>query len=585
MDIPENLVSLLERAVANFGARPLFGTKNEGGWEWIRYDQFGQRVAEFSSGLAELGVQPGQAVAIVSDNRLEWAVAAYATYARGARYVPMYASQKPEEWRFILQDSEASAVIAETGRIEGLLRDVADELPKLRSVIGVHDDSGLSFAAVCERGRENPSEPLRPDPDDIAGLIYTSGTTGQPKGVMLSHRNICSNVLALAEIFPIRDETALSFLPWAHSFGQNAEMHNLINSGCAMAINDDLGNLLPNLAEVKPTLLFAVPRIFNRIYDGIGKQIAERPAAIQRLFERGLATARGQQATQSVGLLDRAVLWLVDRMIFSKVRDRFGGRLRYAVSGSAALSRDVAEFISALGIRVYEGYGLTETSPVVTTNHPDAHRMGSVGITIPGVRVAIDPVQVGDEDAQDGEVVVYGPNVMCGYHKRPHETDEVLMADGGFRTGDLGRVDEDGFLYITGRIKEQYKLENGKYVVPSPIEEKLKLSPYIANAFLYGDNRPFNVTLLVPDADAVQGWAEQQSLDLASQKGREALLELLAAELSKYSVDFKGYEKAKRFALANEDFSAENGLLTPTLKLRRDKVLARYADVISELYR
>lgn len=573
--------------MSRYGDRPLFGTKTQGRWEWIGYREFGQRVDAFASGLAQLGIDTGHAVAIVSDNRLEWAIAAYATYARGAQFVPMYASQKPEEWRFILEDSQAAAVLAETPSINQALAGFVGELPALRTVIGIAAPASepTSFAGLCERGSRNPVPAARPAADDIAGLIYTSGTTGKPKGVQLTHLNICSNVAALSEVFPLQDHTALSFLPWAHSFGQNAEMHNLINSGCAMAINDDLGNLLPNLAEVKPSLLFAVPRIFNRIYDGIGKQIAERPAPVRRLFERGLSSARAKRAGHSLGLTDRVLLALADRLIFSKVRDRFGGSLRYTVSGSAALSRDVAEFISALGILVYEGYGLTETSPVVTTNHPDAHRIGSVGRTLPGVRVDIDTSQGPDESSSDGEIVVYGPNVMRGYHNREQETADVLMQDGGFRTGDLGRVDEDGFLFITGRIKEQYKLENGKYVVPSPLEEKLKLSPYIANAFLYGDNRPFNVAIVVPDAEAVQSWAGESGVDVQSQEGREKLLELLATELARCSETFKGFEKAKRFALAAEDFTTENGFLTPTLKLRRDRVLARYEEEIQELYR
>src|SRR6185503_7928382 len=267
-----------------------------------------------------------------------------------------------------------------------------------------------------------------------------------------------------------------------------------------------------NLAEVKPTILFAVPRIFNRIYDGVNKQMTEKPGFIQQLFRSGIRNATKKSRGEDVSVLGGIGLGLADKIIFSKIREKFGGKLKYAISGSAALSRDVASFIDALGIEVYEGYGLTETSPIATANYPGHRKIGSVGRAIPHVRIEIDRSVTGD--AVNGEIVIHGPNVMQGYHNRPDENAAVFAKDGGFRSGDMGHLDADGYLYITGRIKEQYKLETGKYVVPTPLEEDLKLSPYIANVMLHGANRPYNVALIVPDMEALGRWAKENGVTL-----------------------------------------------------------------------
>src|SRR5690606_12759594 len=269
----------------------------------------------------------------------------------------------------------------------------------------------------------------------------------------------------------------------------------------ALALNDDITAIVSNLAEVRPTILIAVPRIFNRIYDSVNQQMQSKPKPIQRLFETGLAVAKKRSLGQPVGTLEGVAASLAERLIFSKVRQRFGGRLKLVISGSAALNKDVAEFIDALGIMVYEGYGLSETSPVVSVNYPGHRKIGSVGPVIPNVKVVIDESQT--EEPGEGEIIVYGPNVMKGYHNRPEETAAVMLDDGGFRTGDLGMLDKEGYLYITGRIKELYKLENGRYVAPAALEEELKVSPYISNVVLYGANIPYNTALVTPSMDAL----------------------------------------------------------------------------------
>ena len=579
----ENLVQMCERCCDKYASRRLFGTKKASGWSWITYQEFGRMVEQCRGGLKALGVGKGDRVAIVADNRVEWAVAAYATYGLGAAYVPMYQVQHPKEWKFILEDCGAKLVFAATNDIHDKLTEIAGELPELEHVIGLDlsKDHDKSWDQLLAKGKESPAEAHQPETAEVAGLIYTSGTTGNPKGVLLSHGNFTSNVNAIHELFTFADEDrSLAFLPWAHSFGQTVELHGLLSMGCELAINDDVKNIVANLADVQPSILFAVPRIFNRIYDGVNAQIAGKPGVIQKLFRAGIKNANARAAGQELGVGASLGLWLADRLIFTNIRAKFGGRLKYAVSGSAALDPQVASFIDALGIDVYEGYGLTETSPIVSANYPGHRKIGSVGKVISGVKVEIDE-SLSDREGE-GEIVVRGPNVMQGYHNRPEENEAVLSEDRAFRTGDLGRFDADGFLYITGRIKEQYKLENGKYVMPAPLEEQLKLSPYIANVLLFGDNRPHNVLLVVPDQAALDKWAQNGggSADPDSPEVRK----LIAKELEERGKAFKNFERPREFCIVSEDFSTDNGLLTPTLKLKRRVIVERYQSKLDALY-
>jgi len=585
-----NLVDLLETSVESFSGRELFGTKTGGTWKWITYGEFGRMVDQFRAGLAARGVGKGDKVACISNNRVEWAVAAYATYGLGAVWVPMYEAQADKEWQFILKDCEAKALLVSTQPIYQKTKDWVGKIPSLKHVIafeGPMDDPN-TFEAVSAQGRSKPSKSIRPEPESICGFIYTSGTTGEPKGVKLSHDNIASNVSAMHEIMDMEaEDRSLSFLPWAHSFGQTVELHGLLSMGAAMAIAESVDKIIDNLAETKPTIIMSVPRIFNRIYDRVQKQIREKPKVIQKLVEAGLAAARKRRDGGRLSLVEVATFEAADRLVFEKVRERFGGRLKYAFSGGAAISKEVAEFIDGIGVMVYEGYGLTETSPIATANGPGRRRIGSVGKPIPGVRIEIDTKITGD--AENGEILVYGPNVMKGYHNRDEENRQVFTADGGFRTGDMGRLDKHGYLYITGRIKEQYKLENGKYVVPSPLEEKLKLSQYIANVMVHGANKPYNVALIVPEMSELREWAKKSENGIGDTSD-DALMNdpkvknLIRQELETYSSDFKQFEKVLKFELIKDDFTVHNNFLTPSLKLKRRNVLQTYGDRIEKLY-
>ena len=581
----KTLVELWERSTAEHAAREVFGTKSDGSWHWITYAEFKLQVDALRAGLASLGVNPGDRVALIAGNRVEWAAAAYATFGLCATFVPMYEAQPVEDWAFILKDCEAKVAICASAEVLEKIASVRDRLPQLAHLIAldVPDSDPSSYKRLLETSKASPVPVVHPTPEHDACFIYTSGTTGAPKGVVLTHWNIASNVIAAGEMFPVRaTDRSLAFLPWAHAFGQTCELHMLFSFGSSMALNDEIPSLIGNLAETKPTLLIAVPRIFNRIYDGVNKQMSERPKLIRTLFAAGIRAATKKKRGESLSLGEGLTLAAADKLIFSKVRGRFGGRLRFAVSGSAALAQEVAEFVDALGIAVYEGYGLTESSPVVSANCPDATRIGTVGKALPRVRIVIDRTATGDE--KNGEIVVYGDNVMKGYYHREEEQRQTLTDDGGLRTGDTGFVDEDGFLHITGRIKEQYKLENGKYVVPSPLEEQLKLSPFIANTLLFGLNRPFNVALVVLDEQAINKWAREQGLSIKDPTSDQAVRALIQKELETRAHGFRGYEKPKAFALITEDFTIENGLLTPSLKVKRRQVLGLYQSKLDALY-
>jgi long-chain acyl-CoA synthetase len=587
----ETMNDIFRSSIGAFGSRPLFGTKKAGSWNWTSYKEFGDMVDKFRGALADLGVKRGDHICLIADNRVEWAVTAYAAFGLGAAVVPMYEAMLDKDWEFIAKDCQASMLVVAKKDILEKTKKFFDSVPSLKHLITFEDaeesDKVHNYSALLKAGKT--AEIVATKKEDIACLIYTSGTTGNPKGVVLSNGNIASNVSAVHEIFEMKeDDRSLSFLPWAHSFGQTAELHALFSNGASMGIAESTNKIIDNLAEVQPTLIFSVPRIFNRLYSVVQKQISERPGLVQGMVKSALAAAKKQRDGGTLSFGEGIVLGLANRLVFSKVRARFGGRLKFAFSGGAAISRDVAEFIDGIGVMVYEGYGLTETSPISTANWPGSRKIGSVGKAIPGVRIEIDPNQTGGKKSEpgrvEGEIIVHGPNVMQEYLNRKEENDAVFTADHGFRTGDMGYLDKDGFLYITGRIKEQYKLENGKYVVPTPLEEELKLSPFITNVMVYGDNKPHNVALVVANVDAVKkqtGVSASDDALLNDSKVRD----LFKAEIEKYSEKFKGFESVQDFVLIDKDFTTENGMLTPSLKLKRRAVLEKYGPTIDELYK
>lgn len=592
-----NLAEMQALSCQKFANNELFGTKKNGEWTWLSYGAFAKQVDAFRGALALMGVQQDDRVAVISNNRVEWAVGAFAAFGLGAWYVPTYEVTLPKEWKFILENSGAKIALAATNEIYETLKGFIGEVESLERVIGFeldpsHEDS---LARQLELGAASPVPAISPASDSVACILYTSGTTGTPKGVMLSHGNFVSNVNAVHEVFPMEEaDRSLSFLPWAHSFGQTCELHCLMSMGAGVGIAEGVPQLIDNLAEVRPTLLFSVPRVFNRIYDALQKRMAEESPVKRFLFERGIEVAQKRRAleeqNQTSGWLDFQYK-IFDKLVFAKVRARFGGRLKYAFSGGAALSREVAEFVDDMNIMVFEGYGLTETSPIATANYPGTRKIGTIGKAIPGVTIYIcDEEQNPLPDEQDGEIVVVGPNVMMGYYKRPDADAEVLCEIDGkraFRTGDMGRRGADGFIRITGRFKEQYKLENGKYVSPSPLEEQMKLSGFVSQAMLYGFNKPHNIAVIVPDFEAVTKWAKSEGITDTTPEAlvrNPKVIEKVQQEIVHYATDLKSYERPHKVLLVVDEFTPENDMLTPSLKLKRRNVISMYEKEIEALY-
>jgi long-chain acyl-CoA synthetase len=593
-DKPDNLVEMFEQSLVRNAERPLFGTADQNGtYSWASYRDIGTRIDNLRAGLAQHGITAGDAVGIIANNSTEWAVAAFATFGLGGRFIPMYEKELPKIWKHIIKDSSLKVLFVANDSIYNAITEIRDEIPELEQLYIIDGPAGITMKDLEQEGQSSPLEAIVPKPTDTAVLIYTSGTTGDPKGVLLSHGNFTSNVIAGGKIFPEfnHGDRSLSILPWAHSYGQTAELYNFIYFGGSMGFIRDVTTIVQDMKNVAPTFLIAVPRVFNKIYDGIWGKMNETGGLALKLFSMGLESAaslRDSAAQGNTPLLPKLKYAVADRIVFKKIRQGFGGQLAAALTASAMMNQAVSQFFIDIGIPIYDAYGLSETSPAVTMNCRSANKQGSVGRPLDKVRVVIDREFMEDDESGVGEIVVYGPNVMQGYHKKPEATKAVMTDEGGFRTGDLGYLDDDGFLFITGRIKEQYKLENGKYVFPSSLEEEIQLSPWVENVFVYGEGRSHNICIIVPDFNKLSYWAEKKGLDAKNQAELVALpeIELMIREAISEQLKgkFGGYEIPRQFILVEEPFSVDNGMLTHTMKLKRGKVLDRYKDHVDLAY-
>ena len=385
------------------------------------------------------------------------------------------------------------------------------------------------------------------------------------------------------------DGRSLSILPWAHAYGQTAELYNFLQFGGSIAFMENISTLADDMRLARPTYLIAVPRVFNKIYDALWARMNEEGGLARKMFVMGVEAARDKRELAEKGrssLVTNIKCRIADMLVFQKIRDRFGGRLRGALTASATMNRDIANFFWDIGVPVFDCYGLTETSPAVTMNCFSAHRVGSVGKAVRNVRIVIDDSIV-EEGSDDGEIIVYGPHVMHGYHNQPEATKEVMTDDGGFRTGDRGWLDEEGYLHITGRIKEQYKLANGKYVFPSALEEDIRLIGYVENVMVYGDGRTYNICLVIPDFLVLEKYAREHDLPTGHEElvGREEIRDLVSGEIEKaLKGKYGSYEIPRKLLFLTEDFTLENGMLTQTMKPKRRVVLEKYKDEIEELY-
>ncbi len=561
-----------------------------GRWESISSQEFLRRVAGLSTALVELGVKPGDRIGLFSANRPEWHTADFAITGAGGVTVPVYFNESPERMTYILKHCGAKVVfVVGSPQLQKLLA-CRPNLPELEQIIvagaGIPGDCLRYETLIAGAGdpdisayRIRASQVL---PGQLSSLIYTSGTTGEPKGVMLTHTNFCSNVTDTCVQFQLRHgvDIAISFLPLAHVYGRMLDYVYLFN-GITVAYVDEMERVAQALLELHPTVLAAVPRFFEKIYTRLMEQRSAAKGIKRVIFDWAMKVTEHSSpwrcGDKDVGIAVKLQWALADLLVFSKIRKGTGGKLRIVFSGGAPLSKELAEFFWAVGIPIFQGYGLTETSPVLSSNYPE-NRVGSSGKPIPNVELRI---------AEDGEILAKGPCVMHGYYKNAEATREVLSQDGWLRTGDMGYLDKDNFLFITDRKKDLLKTAGGKYVAPQPIENSLKTSPYLLNAMVIGDKRKFIVALLVPNVATVAARAAERGIKFTSNAELVAhpwVQSLIGSEVKRLTANLAQYESIKRFALLPEDFSFANGSLTFTLKLKRRVVEQQYRDVIESLY-
>ena len=606
----DSLAEMQVKACEMYKEKPFLGYKpkdnNLEPFQWVSFTEFDQLVSRCRTAFAAAGIGEGDKVAAISANRLEWAVSAYACFSLGAIYVPMYEQQRLNECEYILTDSEAKLLLVSKELILDKTRPMLQKVPTLQDIWCFNLDY---HTRINDINASSIIPPFFPTKDDIATLIYTSGTTGTPKGVKLSHLNLtanCTGMLALVPDSELPDPRSLAFLPWAHCFGMTCELHNMLQRGAQVGIAVDITSVPDNLKEVKPTLLYSVPTLFKKVYDRIQEKVSTESPFKQNLIQHALNVANERREALAIGkepgFLTQLQFNILDKIVLSKFREPFGGLLKAAYVGGSAMPLEVGKFFENSGISICEGYGLTETSPLICVNvdHLDERRLGTVGKLVPDVEVKIISPIDGTElpHGDEGEVWVKGPSVFKEYHNKPEETAATFGEFEGnkyFKSGDLGMF-VDGkpgtkLLKITGRIKELYKLENGKYVAPGPIEKLLGGSDLLAQSLLYGDNRPYNILLLVPNWEKITAVMSAEMKDVNENTPVSELAELedvqnmIDLELMNLCKDkLKKYEIPSKILLIGTPFSVEDNLLTPKLSIKRHNVVKKYDAEINDIY-
>jgi long-chain acyl-CoA synthetase len=594
--IPE----LFEYLTEDFGKKtdkPLMKRKVEGKYKGVSYSEFKKETDGFAFGFAALGLKAGDKVAIISENRPEWVYSDMAILNLGGIDIPIYPSLTADSIEFILTNSDSRGVIVSNKFQLNKILKIRDKLKNLQFTIVMNESDMLNdvsalytFRDIQEMGeifktnhpnyvsesRKNINE------DDLCTIIYTSGTTGEPKGVMLTHKNILSNVRAALNSFPIDDkDTFLSFLPLCHIFERMAGYYTCFTAGSTLCFAESIETVSQNLLEAKPTLMMTVPRLFERMHSRIIKNVSSESSLRQKIFYWAIDIGRKYVASKKYGKLSPIITTqnkLADRLVFKKIKEKTGGNLRFFISGGAALSKELGEFFDAIGISILEGYGLTESSPVIAANRIDDYKFGTVGKPLPGVEVKIAP---------DGEILARGDNIMQGYYKNKKETDAAIK-DRWLHTGDIGEFDKDGFLNITDRKKHLFKTTAGKYIAPTPIENLFSASEFVDQFVLIGDKRMFLTALIVPDYEAIKEYADSHRIpynNLDDLVKKKEIYDLFEKELTKFQKKLANYEKVRKFALLEKPFTLETGEITPSLKIKRKIVEEKYSHLIDEMYR
>ncbi len=582
------LISMFEAAVQQYNDKPALAHKPRGGtYQDISYAEFGASVDAFSKGLNALGVQKGDRVAILSENRPEWAISDFGILKAGAVNVPMFSTLTAAQVGYILKDSGAKIICVSTEKQLEKVISIRDEVPTLEQVIifdtveGEMPEGVTHFTAACEMAGEEVDSDLHED--DVATIIYTSGTTGNPKGVMLTHANFIFNLQACKSLIDVGEtDVLLSFLPLSHVFERLGGHYVPLFSGAKIAYAESTFTVAQNMKDVAPTVMLSVPRLYETMHERILRAVEEGSSVKQKIFHWGVSVGSAVSSAIQQGKKPSAILQLqqgiADKLVFAKLKAATGGQLRFFVSGGAALPQSIAEFFHAAGILILEGYGLTETSPVISMNHPEKWKFGTVGVSVPGVEVQI---------AEDGEILTRGPHIMKGYFNNESATAEVIDENGWFYTGDIGIIDGDGFIKITDRKKNIIVLSNGKNVAPQPIESELVRSPFISQVMVVGSERKNLAALIVPNFDALKAWAAENGVntdDLSAMLQTREVQQHIQGEIRSCLTDFADFEQVRRFTLLEKEFSQEDDEMTPTLKLKRNVIMERYSDAIEGMY-
>jgi long-chain acyl-CoA synthetase len=591
------LNQLFFASMENYRRPDALSYKSEGAWRRLSWQEMLARVGELALGFHELGIRRGDRVTLLSENRPEWFLIDKALLALGAVGVPVYPTLTPPQVVYIIQNSESTAVIGSTPAQQAKLTEVQKGVSGVQHWLrmdppGASGFSGQGLEEIVAWGRtraEREPELWRRlasevKPEDLASIIYTSGTTGEPKGVMLTHDNFVSNVKAASQRLPVgTDDVALSVLPFCHVFERMVANYLYLARGVAVVLAESLDALPQNLLEVRPTVMTCVPRFYEKLYGRVLDTVSSASPLRRRIFwwavGVGLAHSRFRMEGKPAPFLLELKNKLATLLAFKKLQARVGGRLRFFVSGGAPLARTIAEFFWAAGIPILEGYGLTETSPVLTVNTPEEVKLGTVGRAIPGVELSI---------AEDGEILARGSNIMKGYYRNEAATREVIDPDGWFHTGDIGLIDAEGFLAITDRKKDLIVTAGGKKLAPQPIENRLKTNPYLAEVVLVGNRRRFPSALVVPNFEKLAAWAAAQGI-LADDKQELArhprAVDFIQKQIDEMTADLAQFEKIKKVTLLAREFTLEGGEITPTLKVKRNVIENRYAEVIEQMYR
>jgi long-chain acyl-CoA synthetase len=572
-----------------------FRYPENGGWTTVTWQQVGQRVELLAAGLISLGIKPEERVALASGTRYEWVVVDFAILAAGAATTTVYPTTHAEDVAFIVANSGSRIVVAEDQKQVDKLIAHRAELPAVQNVVVIDGDGDgdwvITLADLEQRGKQlladSPSavtdriDAIRPD--QLATLIYTSGTTGKPKGVRLTQDSWTYTAAAMDALGVLSDKDLnYLWLPLAHAFGK-VMLALPLAIGFPTVIDGRVDKIIENLTVIRPTIMGAVPRIFEKVHGKINEMVAKEGGVKKRLFDWatgvGVQMSRVRQAGERPSPLLAAQYKLADRLVLSTIRDRFGGRMRFFISGSAALDREIAQWFDAVGVIVLEGYGLTETSAASSINRPGAYRFGTVGWTLPETDVKI---------AADGEILLKGPGVMNGYHDLPEATAEAIDAEGWFHTGDIGELDAEGFLRITDRKKDMFKTSQGKYVAPSAISANFKaVCPYASEIIIYGEGKPYCVALVSLEAEAIQDWAADNGLagkSFGEIARDEKTREMVGGYVETLNKHLNRWEQVKKFSIIDRELTVEAGDLTPSLKLKRKSVVDNFHDSIDKLY-